>query len=114
MSQRQRAARDRETLVVLVTCPRKSVGEKIGGAVVEERLAACVNVIPGLTSIYRWEGKVQRDAEVLLVMKTRTHRLSALIRRVKALHPYTVPEIIALPVTAGSSSYLAWIRESTD
>jgi periplasmic divalent cation tolerance protein len=99
--------------VVLVTCPSRKVGEKIAHALVEERLAACVNVIPGLTSIYRWEGKICRDAEVLLLIKTRQVRLPALTRRVRAYHPYSVPEIIALPLAGGSATYLAWVRDST-
>jgi periplasmic divalent cation tolerance protein len=106
-------ARDRGTVVILVTCPSQEVGEKIGNALVQERLAACVNVIPGLTSIYRWEGKICRDAETLLVIKTRRMRLPALIRRVKGLHPYSVPEVIALPLVGGSASYLSWVRDST-
>jgi len=101
------------TMVVLVTCPRQTVGEKLARALVQERLAACVNVIPGVTSIYRWEGRICRDAEVLLVIKTRRLRLAALIRRVKALHPYSVPEIIALPLVGGSASYLSWVCDST-
>lgn len=101
------------TLVVLVTCPNQKVGQQLGHALVQERLAACVNVIPEITSIYRWEGKICRDAEVLLVIKTRRMRLSALIRRVKALHPYSVPEVIALPLVGGSASYLSWVCDST-
>jgi len=101
------------TLVVLITCPNQEVGETIGHALVEERLAACVNVIPGLRSIYRWEGKICRDPEVLLLIKTRRARLAALTRRVKTLHPYSVPEVIALPLAGGSSPYLAWVRKST-
>ncbi len=100
-------------MVVLVTSPTRKVGEKIARTLVHERLAACVNVIPGLTSIYRWEGKICRDAEVLLLIKTRQVRLPALTRRVKALHPYTVPEVIALPLAGGSATYLSWVREST-
>ena len=99
--------------VVLVTCPSRLVGETIGRALVEKRLAACVNVLPGVRSIYRWEGKVQRDSEVLLAIKTRRRHLSALQRMMRSLHPYTVPEIIALPVTGGSAAYLAWVRDST-
>ncbi|HYA03745.1 MAG TPA: divalent-cation tolerance protein CutA [Syntrophobacteria bacterium] len=71
-----------------------------------------VNIIQGLTSIYRWEGKSRQDAEVLLVIKTRRIRLLALIRRVKALHPYSIPEVIALQVAGGSASYLAWVNDS--
>lgn len=100
-------------MVVLVTCPSRDVGEQIGHALVRERLAACVNVVPGITSIYRWEERIRRNAEILLVIKTRRTRFPALMRRVKALHPYSVPEIIALPLTGGSQSYLSWIRDST-
>jgi periplasmic divalent cation tolerance protein len=99
--------------VVLVTCPNRRVAEVLGQSVVEERLAACANVVPGLTSIYRWEGKLCRDREVLVIMKTRRPRFQALARRVRALHPYSVPEIVALPVAAGSPAYLTWVAEST-
>jgi periplasmic divalent cation tolerance protein len=108
-----RLPRIADSFVVLVTCPTRATGEKIGRMLVEERLAACVNVVPGMRSIYRWEGKVRRDPEVLLVIKTRRTRLPALQRKVSSLHPYTVPEIIALPIATGSAPYLAWLREST-
>lgn len=100
-------------IVVLVTCPNREVGEKIARSLVEERLAACVNVVPGVTSIHRWEGKICRNPEVLLVIKTRRPRLPTLVRRVTALHPYSVPEIIALPIAGGLASYLSWVRGST-
>jgi periplasmic divalent cation tolerance protein len=100
-------------LVVLVTCPGRKVGETIGHTLVQERLAACVNVVPNLTSIYRWEENVRQQGEVLLIIKTRRIRLPALIRRVRILHPYTVPEIVALPLVGGSAPYLAWLRDST-
>jgi len=100
-------------IVVLVTCPSPKIGENIARALVEDRLAACVNVVSGLISIYRWQGKVCRDAETLLLIKTRRTKFSALSRRVKALHPYSVPEIIALPVGVGSGPYLSWVRDST-
>jgi len=100
-------------LVVLITCPDASVGETLARTLVEEGLAACVNLIPGLTSLYRWEGKLCRDSEILLVAKTRRRKLPALQRRVQALHPSTVPEIIALPVIAGSQAYLKWLRDMT-
>ncbi len=105
--------RSAEAFVVLITCPTRAAGEKIGRALVEDRLAACVNVVSGVRSIYRWEGRIRRDPEVLLLIKTRRGRLPGLQRTVKSLHPYSVPEIIALPVTAGSAPYLAWLREST-
>jgi periplasmic divalent cation tolerance protein len=107
------ALRSHGTVVVLVTCPSKKVGEKLAHALVQERLAACVNIFPGLTSFFHWEGKICRDAEALLVIKTRRTRLPALTRRVKALHPYSVPEVIALPLVGGSTSYLSWVRDST-
>ncbi len=106
-------SRNPGVIVVLVTCPSQEVGEEIAQVLVKGRLAACVNVVPGLTSIYRWEGKISRDAESLLVIKTRRAKLPALSRRVKAIHPYSVPEVIALPIVAGSGPYLTWIRHST-
>jgi len=106
-------SRDHGILVVLVTCPSQKIGESLGLALVKGRLAACVNVIPAVTSIYHWEGKVCREAETLLIIKTSRVRLSALIRRVKALHPYSVPEVIAIPLVGGSPSYLSWVHDST-
>jgi periplasmic divalent cation tolerance protein len=102
-----------DALVVLVTTPSPERAAEIARALVEERLAACGNVVPGLRSIYRWEGKVQEDAEALLVLKTTRARFEALRDRVLALHPYEVPEVIALPVEAGSAPYLAWIAAET-
>lgn len=96
--------------VVLCTAPDAAVAERIARALVGEGHAACVNVVPGVRSIYRWQGAVQDDAEVLLVMKTRDDRVAALVERVHALHPYDVPELIALPVEGGSARYLAWVR----
>jgi periplasmic divalent cation tolerance protein len=100
-------------IVVLITCPDAPTAETIARALVEEGLAACVNLIPGVTSIYRWEGKLCRESEILLAVKTRRRKLAALERRVRALHPYTVPEIVALPIVAGSPAYLEWIRAMT-
>jgi periplasmic divalent cation tolerance protein len=102
-----------EVLVVLVTAPSAEKAAEIARTLVEERLAACGNVVPGLRSIYRWEGKVQEDAEALLVLKTTRARFEALRDRVLALHPYEVPEVIALTVAAGSAPYLAWIAAET-
>ena len=102
-----------DALVVLVTAPDPEKAAEIARALVEERLAACGNVLPGLRSIYRWEGKVQDDREALLLLKTTRARFEALRARVLALHPYQVPEVIALPVEAGSAPYLAWIAEET-
>lgn len=96
--------------VVLVTAPDLDTAARLGRALVEERLAACVNLVPGLRSIYRWEGALHDDAEVLLLVKTRTDRLEALSARVKELHPYALPEVLALPASGGSPAYLEWLR----
>jgi periplasmic divalent cation tolerance protein len=102
-----------DAIVVLVTTPTPERAAEIARALVEERLAACGNVLPAIRSIYRWEEKVQDEAEALLVLKTTRARFEALRERVLALHPYQVPEIIALPVEAGSAPYLAWIAGET-
>jgi periplasmic divalent cation tolerance protein len=102
-----------DLLVVLVTTATVGEAARLARALVEERLAACGNVVPGLRSIYRWEGRVQDDAEALLVLKTTRARLRALRDRVLALHPYQVPEVLALPVEAGSTRYLAWVEQET-
>lgn len=98
-----------ERLVVLMTAGSQEEADRIAHTLVAELLAACVNVIPGITSVYRWQGEVQRDQEWLLVAKSREEVLNDLVRRVQALHSYDVPEIIALPLVGGSQSYLRWI-----
>ena len=97
--------------VVLVTVPRGGKAESLAEGAVEARLAACVNILPGVTSIYRWRGRVHRDSESLLVIKTTSARLKELERWIKARHPYETPEFLVLPVTAGSKEYLAWLGE---
>jgi periplasmic divalent cation tolerance protein len=99
--------------VVFVTAPDAVTGAKIARVLVEERLIACANVVPGIRSIYRWEGQVADEAEVLLVLKTRASRCAALAARVKELHPYALPEVIALPVLEGSQAYLDWVAAET-
>nr|7L85_A Chain A, BG505 SOSIP-T33-31A [Human immunodeficiency virus 1]7L85_D Chain D, BG505 SOSIP-T33-31A [Human immunodeficiency virus 1]7L85_F Chain F, BG505 SOSIP-T33-31A [Human immunodeficiency virus 1]7L85_H Chain H, BG505 SOSIP-T33-31A [Human immunodeficiency virus 1]7L85_J Chain J, BG505 SOSIP-T33-31A [Human immunodeficiency virus 1]7L85_L Chain L, BG505 SOSIP-T33-31A [Human immunodeficiency virus 1]7L85_N Chain N, BG505 SOSIP-T33-31A [Human immunodeficiency virus 1]7L85_P Chain P, BG505 SO len=99
--------------VVLITVPSALVAVKIAHALVEERLAACVNIVPGLTSIYREEGSVVSDHELLLLVKTTTDAFPKLKERVKELHPYEVPEIVALPIAEGNREYLDWLRENT-
>jgi periplasmic divalent cation tolerance protein len=101
------------TRLVLCTAPDAATAERIATAMVEERLAACVNVMPGVASAYRWEGKVERATEVLLLMKSSADRYPALEARVRELHPYAVPEVIALAIAEGSAPYLEWITEST-
>ena len=98
-----------EHVVVLMTAGSQEEAERIAATLVGERLAACVNVIPGVISIYRWEGEVKRDPEWLLVAKSRRNVLDDLVRRVQALHSYDVPEIVALPLTGGSEAYLRWV-----
>jgi len=100
-------------VVVLVTCPSREVAERIAKALLEARLAACVNITPELKSIFWWKGEVEEASEVLMFIKTKAELLDELIARVRELHPYEVPEVIALPVAAGLSDYLAWVEEET-
>ena len=101
-----------DTLVVLSTASSAEEAVSIGRRLVEEHLAACVNVLPGARSIFFWEGRVQEADEAVLVIKTRNERYAELERRILALHSYSVPEVLALPVTSGSAAYTAWLRES--
>jgi periplasmic divalent cation tolerance protein len=100
-------------IVVLVTVPSPEEGERIAKSLVEKRLAACVNIVPGLRSIYHWQGKVCDDKELLLVAKTSEPLFERFEQEVKSLHSYKVPEIIALPIVRGSKEYLSWIDENT-
>ncbi len=101
-----------DVFVVLSTAASAEEGLGIGRRLVEERLAACVNVLPGARSVFRWEGAVQESDEALLVIKTRRERYPALARRIQELHPYEVPEVLALPVQAGATAYVEWVRAS--
>ena len=98
-----------DTRVVIMTVPDVHTAEAVVGNVVAERLAACASILPGVTSVFWWEGEVQRSSEVLVVMKTPAERVEALISRAAELHPYDVPELLALPVENGLSEYLAWV-----
>ncbi len=102
-----------DALVVLITAPAGAAEAELARTLVDERLVACVNLIPGVRSLYRWQGEVQDDAESLLLCKTTPDRYAALEARVRELHPYEVPEIIALPLVHGSAPYLAWLAEQT-
>jgi periplasmic divalent cation tolerance protein len=102
-----------QPLVVYCTCPDQTTAERIAEALVAERLAACANVVPGLISIYRWQGQVRRETELLLIIKTRGVVYSLLEARIRELHPYEVPEIVALPIQAGAAEYLGWLADST-
>ena len=99
-----------DALIVLCTCGNREEAERIANTVVNERLAACVNLLPPVQSIYRWQGAVEQAEEFLLLIKTTTQQLAHLRDRLEALHSYDTPEIIALPITAGSERYLAWLR----
>lgn len=100
-------------IVVLVTAGSAESAGEIGRAVVAERLVACVNVIPGVRSIYRWQGRITDEGECLLVMKTRRSSFAALEARIREIHPYDVPEVIALDVALGSAPYLDWLLSET-
>jgi periplasmic divalent cation tolerance protein len=100
-------------IVVFVTAGSAEEGRTIGRALVEERLAACVNIIPSVDSLYRWQGHVHHDQEVLMIAKTTAAALEQLGTRVKQLHSYDNPEIIAVPIVAGAEDYLLWIDEET-
>ncbi len=100
--------------VVFVTVSSAREADKLSRALVKEKLAACVNAVPGLRSTYRWKGKVETASERLLIIKTRTSKVPRLIQRVRALHSYSVPEVLALPVRAGNKEYLRWIDQSVE
>ena len=99
--------------IVLMTAPSEGVAAEIARALVDEKLAACVNIVPGLRSIYTWEGKACDDAEVLCIIKTRRSLFGLLSERVRALHAYAVPEIVALDAASVSASYLEWVLSAT-
>ena len=100
-------------IVVLVTVPSEKEGEKLARKLVAQRLAACVNIIRGINSIFRWQGKVERAKEVLLVIKTRKSLFTRLEKMVSNLSSYELPEVLALPVENGKAGYLRWIKDST-
>jgi len=100
-------------LVVFVTAGSLEEAQKIAYVLVEERLAACVNIVSPIHSVYRWQGQIHSDEEVLLIAKTGAARMEELARRVKQLHSYQVPEITAVPIVAGAEDYLRWIDEQT-
>ena len=102
-----------EHIVVLITAPSEDEAAKISRALVEARLAGCVNIIKGVRSIYHWKGKIEDESEVLMMVKTQRHLFPTLSSKVKELHTYTVPEILALPIVEGSGEYLSWLKEVT-
>lgn len=104
---------ENELIIVLCTVPDEAAAQKLAQGLVEERLAACVNAIPGLKSFYRWQGKIEVDPEIQLLIKTRRARFDDLAAWINANHPYDVPEIVAIPAERVSDNYLAWALEQT-
>src|SRR5580765_3192932 len=100
-------------VLVFCACPDEAVAERIATALVEERLAACVNRLPAVASTYRWKGEICRDSECLLLIKTTIERFDVLSERIVALHPYELPEIIAVEIARGMPAYLDWVASET-
>lgn len=101
-----------DEIVVFITTQTKEEAEKIGRVVVENRLAACANILPSVNSIFSWKGKICREEEALMLLKSRAPLFEKLSETVKKYHSYAVPEIIALPISAGSPDYLQWLQEN--
>jgi periplasmic divalent cation tolerance protein len=102
-----------DIVVTLCTCPDESVANTIAERLVEEGLAACVSQLPGVKSVFLWQGKIEQDREVLLLIKTTSLRFDEVSRRIRELHPYDLPEIIAIPVSRGLPDYLNWVCQCT-
>ena len=102
-----------EHIVVLITSSNEEEAANIAKELVTGRLAACVNIVRNLRSIYRWQGRIEDENEVLMIAKTRRDLFESLLKKVKELHSYSVPEVIALPIVAGSEDYLKWLAEET-
>ncbi len=100
-------------IVILVTAKDEAQANKIAEKLVAEKLVACANIVPGVQSIFRWDGKVDSAKEVLLVLKSRRRHFPIIVKTIKALHSYDVPEVIALPIIEGNKDYLKWLTEST-
>jgi periplasmic divalent cation tolerance protein len=103
---------DNDVSLVLCTVPDRAHAERIAGTLVEERLAACVNILPGVVSVYRWQDAVEHDDELLLLIKTSVDVYDRLETRIRALHPYELPEIISVPILTGQADYLEWIKNN--
>jgi len=103
-----------EAIVVFITAPNKEEAARLADMLVEKRLAGCVQILPGVESVYRWQGQIEREEEVLLIAKTLSEKFDELSREVMVLHSYETPEIIALPIVSGSGPYLEWLRASVN
>lgn len=99
-------------VAAFVTCPNQGVAKELARAMVEKKLAACVNILPHVTSVYEWKGKLEEDSEVLLMIKTRSSKVPALAEFVRSSHPYEVPEVVAVPVVGGNAPYLRWVQDA--
>ena len=99
--------------IVLTTCPDQGVAEFIAATLVENKLAACVNIVPGLTSVYEWQGNIEKSQEYLLITKTTTAKYQAIETAILENHPYELPEIISIPINNGLANYLSWIDDTT-
>ena len=103
-----------DTVMVYMTAGDRTEAERIGRALVETRLAACVNILPGAKSVYEWQGELHKDQELVLLIKTRSDRLAALEVRLLELHPYELPELVVVPLVGGLAPYLSWIETQLD
>ncbi|OIO10137.1 MAG: hypothetical protein AUJ52_04970 [Elusimicrobia bacterium CG1_02_63_36] len=112
-SESKHAVKPATYAAILVTCPTRAEAEALAEKMVEHHLAGCVNVVPGIRSIYRWEGKVEKNDEVLLIVKSRMRMLGELTEFVKENHKYSVPEVIAFSIRGGNNAYLNWIGANT-
>ena len=102
-----------QMLLIFSTCPDQQTADHIAETLISERLAACVNILPGATSVYEWKGKIERDQEWVLLIKSRRACFARLQQRLIELHPYELPEVIGVPVTEGLSGYLEWVERCT-
>lgn len=101
------------TILVISTLPDRKTAEKLAHVLIEQQLAACINILPGVTSVYRWQGKVESADETMVLIKTTMVRYPALEAAIKKQHPYELPEIVAVPLCAGLPAYLAWVKTET-
>ena len=106
-------SQEKDLIIIFATVPNKEIALQISRQLVDKKLVACVNIFPGVTSVYRWEGRICEDNELLLKMKTRTEKMEQVKELVNKLHPYSVPEIIAIPTASVAEPYRKWVFDST-
>ena len=105
---------EKQYIIALNTCPNTETAQKIAHSLLEHGLAACINIIPTVQSVYRWQGKIEQENEALLMIKTRKDKFTQLESLIRRLHPYELPEIVAVPIEAGTKEYLNWIDQSLE